>query len=229
MIYVGLSQAREWAATGSIVGTTASGWTSPTQPIRLNIINVGRSRFACALTSGRLFGYLARRPGNSATTARCPGEERACASVPVVGARGRRRRNGEHVDEPEVSATDAAVRQRIHKLGIHIPCGQIRGPVPARILCPLLWQSCRCEDHPLKWWGAEVSRDKDRCIICFRATVGGQRDGRGSPAKTAAKPQQFQAPTFMSVLCAWPAWPLERHRRSWPCATGGRRPATTPA
>lgn len=91
----------------------------------------------------------------------------------VVGARGWRRRNGEHMDEQEVSATDAAVRQRIHKLGVHIPCGQIRGPVPPRTCGPRLWQSCRCEDHPLKWWGADVSREYDLCIICFRATAGG--------------------------------------------------------
>ncbi len=91
----------------------------------------------------------------------------------MVGARGWRRRNGEHMDEQAVSATDAALRQRIHKLGVHIPCGQIRGPVPARTLGPRLWQSCRCEDYPLKWWGADVSREKDLCIICFRATAGG--------------------------------------------------------
>lgn len=75
------------------------------------------------------------------------------------------------MDEQEVSATDAALRARIHKLGVHIPCGVIRGPVPG--LGPRLWQSCPCEDHPLKWWGADVSREKELCIICFRATAGG--------------------------------------------------------
>lgn len=90
----------------------------------------------------------------------------------MVGVRGWRRRNGEHMEQ-EVTATDAAVRQRIHKLGVHIPCGQIRGPVPPRTCGPRLWQSCRCEDYPLKWWGADVSREYDLCIICFRATAGG--------------------------------------------------------
>jgi len=71
----------------------------------------------------------------------------------------------------EVSATDAALRQRIHNLGVHIPCGGIRGPVPG--FGPRLWQSCRCEDHPLKWHGVDVSTQYDLCIICFRATAGG--------------------------------------------------------
>lgn len=75
------------------------------------------------------------------------------------------------MDEQVVSATDAALRARIHKLGVHIPCGGIRGPVPG--FGPRLWQSCRCEDHPLKWPRADVSREHDLCIICFRATAGG--------------------------------------------------------
>lgn len=75
------------------------------------------------------------------------------------------------MDEPEVSATDAALRERIHKMGVHIPCGGMRGPIPG--FGPRLWQSCRCEDHPLKWWGVDVSREKDLCIICFRGTAGG--------------------------------------------------------
>ncbi len=75
------------------------------------------------------------------------------------------------MDEQEVSATDAAVRQRIHKLGVHIPCGQIRGPAPGP--GPRLWQSCSCEHHPLTWSGADVCREYDLCIICFRATAGG--------------------------------------------------------
>jgi hypothetical protein len=36
------------------------------------------------LTSGRLFGYLARRPGNRATTARCP---RGRAGMPALCGR----------------------------------------------------------------------------------------------------------------------------------------------
>lgn len=52
-----------------------------------------------SLTSGRLFGYLARRPGNRATTARCPrgraGTPPLRRGVQVVGARVRYRRNGE--------------------------------------------------------------------------------------------------------------------------------------
>ena len=43
------------------------------------------------LTSGRLFGYLARRPGNRASTARCPRGRAGTRCVQVVDARGRRR------------------------------------------------------------------------------------------------------------------------------------------
>ena len=47
------------------------------------------------LQSGRLFGYLARRPGNRATTARCPRGRAGTRRVQEVGARGWRCRNGE--------------------------------------------------------------------------------------------------------------------------------------
>lgn len=66
-----------------------------------------------------------------------------------------------------LSATDAALRERIAELSVHIPCGGVRGPVPGR------WQSCRCEDSPEKWSGYDVSSEKDLCIVCFRATAGG--------------------------------------------------------
>jgi hypothetical protein len=75
------------------------------------------------------------------------------------------------MDEQDVSATDAALRQRIHELGVHIPCGGIRGPVEG--FGPRRWQSCRCEDNPETWYAADVSREHDLCIICFRATAGG--------------------------------------------------------
>jgi hypothetical protein len=35
------------------------------------------------------------------------------------------------------------------------------------------WQSCRDEDAPQKWAACDVSRERDLCIICFRATAGG--------------------------------------------------------
>jgi hypothetical protein len=43
-----------------------------------------------SLKSGRLFGYLARRPGNRASTARCPRGRAGTRRVQVVDARGRR-------------------------------------------------------------------------------------------------------------------------------------------
>lgn len=69
--------------------------------------------------------------------------------------------------ERKLSATDAALRERIVELSVHIPCGGLRGPVGGR------WQSCPDEDSPERWEGCDVSREKDLCIICFRATAGG--------------------------------------------------------
>lgn len=79
--------------------------------------------------------------------------------------------------EEPLSAVDAALRERITKLSVHIPCGGLRGPLqrrsPFRPDLPVRWQSCRDEDSPAVWEGADVSRDHDLCIICFRATAGG--------------------------------------------------------
>lgn len=68
----------------------------------------------------------------------------------------------------ELSASDTAIRGRITELGVHIPCGGLRGPQRT-----WQWQSCRCEDSPQKWEGCDVSRARDLCIICFRDTSGG--------------------------------------------------------
>lgn len=74
-------------------------------------------------------------------------------------------------DQP-FSPADAALRERITELSVHIPCGGIRGPI--RRGTSRLWQSCRDEDNPVKWLAADVSRDFDLCIVCFRATAGGR-------------------------------------------------------
>jgi hypothetical protein len=80
--------------------------------------------------------------------------------------------------ERKLSATDAALRERITELSVHIPCGGIRGPFKRYRLAyppePVTWQSCRDEDFPEKWEGCDVSREYDLCIICFRATAGGR-------------------------------------------------------
>lgn len=80
--------------------------------------------------------------------------------------------------ERKLSATDAALRERITELSVHIPCGGIRGPFKRYRLAyppePVIWQSCRDEDFPEKWEGCDVSREYDLCIICFRATAGGR-------------------------------------------------------
>jgi hypothetical protein len=78
--------------------------------------------------------------------------------------------------EQKLSATDAALRRRITELSVHIPCGWLRGPVPAISNWPELqgrWQSCLDEDSPRKWKGWDVSRALDLCIICCRGTAGG--------------------------------------------------------
>ncbi|MCV7260879.1 hypothetical protein [Mycobacterium shimoidei] len=67
----------------------------------------------------------------------------------------------------KLSASDAALRESITELSVHMPCGGLRGPVDGR------WQSCHHEDSPEKWDGHDVSREKDLCIVCFRATAGG--------------------------------------------------------
>lgn len=81
------------------------------------------------------------------------------------------------MNDHTLTPADAALRQRITELSVHIPCGRLRGPVrrrPYQPPGPLRWQSCRHEDNPEKWEGADVSRDHDLCIICFRATAGGR-------------------------------------------------------
>ena len=87
-------------------------------------------------------------------------------------------RNGETMTEHTLSPADAALRQRITELSVHIPCGGLRGPLqrrnPYHPELPVRWQSCRHEDNPEVWRDADVSRDHDLCIICFRATAGGR-------------------------------------------------------
>jgi len=79
--------------------------------------------------------------------------------------------------EPQLSPTDAALRARITELSVHIPCGGLRGPLQPRSSAnpnlPVRWQSCQDEDSPERWPGCDVSRERDLCIICFRATAGG--------------------------------------------------------
>ncbi|WP_235660332.1 hypothetical protein [Mycolicibacterium gilvum] len=77
-----------------------------------------------------------------------------------------------------MSAADAALRERITELSVHIPCGGLRGPVQLPTRSPsdrgVRWQSCRHENHPVVWGDADVSRERDLCIICLRATAGGR-------------------------------------------------------
>lgn len=72
----------------------------------------------------------------------------------------------------ELSAADAALRERITELSVHVACGGLRGPVYKGH--PRWWQSCRHEDSPQRWEDCDVSREYDLCVICARATAGGR-------------------------------------------------------
>ena len=117
------------------------------------------------LQSGRLFGYLARRPGNRATTARCPRGRAGTRRVQEVGARGRRRQERREMVDERLSAADRALRTRITQLSVHIPCGGLRGPLQRTSRpypgLPIRWQSCPDEDSPQKWAGL-------RCLTTVR-------------------------------------------------------------
>jgi hypothetical protein len=71
--------------------------------------------------------------------------------------------------EKKLSTNDAALRERITELSVHIPCGRLRGPAQRGGR----WQSCPDEDSPERWEGCDVSSARDLCIVCFKATAGG--------------------------------------------------------
>jgi hypothetical protein len=71
--------------------------------------------------------------------------------------------------ERQLSDADAALRERISELSVHIPCGRLRGPVQRRGR----WQSCHHEDSPERWEDCDVSSARDLCIVCFKGTAGG--------------------------------------------------------
>lgn len=127
------------------------------------------------LSSGRQFGYLARRLGNRATTARCPRGRAGTRDVQVVDVRGWRCRVGEKMIDRQLSDADKALHERITELSVHIACGGLRGPVRPEHnpYGPGRWQSCPDEDSPERWPGHDVSREYDLCVICVRATAGG--------------------------------------------------------
>lgn len=81
------------------------------------------------------------------------------------------------MSDQTLSAADAALRERITELSVHIACGGLRGPLQRRSVAypdlPVKWQSCKDEDNPQHWPGHDVSREFDLCIVCFRATAGG--------------------------------------------------------
>ena len=86
-------------------------------------------------------------------------------------------RGSVRVDATGLTTADAAVRNRIRELSVHLRCGMIRGPLTmgshpndARLD---RWQSCRCEDEPEEWPGCDVSRVFDLCILCLRGFAGG--------------------------------------------------------
>lgn len=78
-----------------------------------------------------------------------------------------------------VSAADRSLRACVTELVVHVPCGGVRGPIGrlyTRCGCPEnlgSWQSCPCEDEPVRWAGVDVSREVDLCVLCARGTAGG--------------------------------------------------------
>jgi hypothetical protein len=114
--------------------------------------------------------------------------------------------------EKQLSATDAALRERITELSVHIPCGRLRGPVQRRGR----WQSCPDEDSPERWEDCDVSRTRDLCIVCFKGTAGGisrwawlgARAARRHPHRTGSAPRIHRQPG-----------PRERHLKSQPPPT----------
>jgi hypothetical protein len=67
-----------------------------------------------------------------------------------------------------VSDRDRALRATIAELVVHTRCARIRGPIGESAL----WQSCPCEDEPVRW-AADVSRLHDLCTVCARCLAGG--------------------------------------------------------
>jgi hypothetical protein len=118
-------------------------------------------------TAVRVPGPPSRQPRIHCTVPQ--GKSWHAIALQVVDAQGRRCRKWPEMNERQLSATDAALRERITELSVHIPCGGLRGPVQRRGR----WQSCADEDSPERWEGHDVSRARDLCIICFRGTAGG--------------------------------------------------------
>ena len=142
--------------------------------------SLARSSFAAILeealerTAVRVPGPPSRQPRY---TARCPRGRAGTPAckwwTPECGVAG----SGDDMAEQNRSAADAALRERITELSVHIPCGGLRGPLqkssPYCRWAPPRWQSCRHEDNPEQWEKADISREFDLCVICFRATAGG--------------------------------------------------------
>ena len=84
-----------------------------------------------------------------------PGEEPARDACKWWTPEGGVARNGGKMTERKLSATDAALRERITELSVHIPCGGLRGPLqrrsPAHPELSVRWQSCPDEDSLEKW------------------------------------------------------------------------------
>lgn len=78
---------------------------------------------------------------------------------------------GRPVAHRGLSTADAALRERITELSVHVRCGHLRGPVT--VDGQRRWQSCRCEANPQVWADCDVSRAYDLCLLCARVEVVG--------------------------------------------------------
>ena len=145
-----------------------------------------------------------------------PGEEPARDACKWWAPEGGVARNGEQWMNEEVSATDAALRQRIHEFCVHIPVRQdprsaATGSLPG---LPIRWQSCPCEDNSGEVVGCDVSRQFDLCIICFRATAGGTSRWSWLACEDCRAINRIQSgPVGFPPVRAGTAQPDERNRR----------------
>jgi hypothetical protein len=81
--------------------------------------------------------------------------------------------------ERPVSERDRNLRAALTELVVHVPCGDVRGLVGQSFCscgCEIhqgVWQSCRCEDEPVRWAGCDVSAKVALCVPCACGTAGG--------------------------------------------------------
>lgn len=67
---------------------------------------------------------------------------------------------------------DPRLVDRICEMSVHAACGELRGPTPPDSGSPAIpwWQSCTCEDEPVRW-DHDVSSVQELCMLCCRGVA----------------------------------------------------------